>query len=249
MCVGACGSVLQPLISAFCCSCSACCWCLQLRTLLLCVCGSLLCIFSHDVCVYAFVCVLRVGTATVQQQSHSKFVWTTSPGVLTLHIICYAYVCVVCSMIRKHAAWATTCCCTSIIMFELNNSTEQDRSSCWPLIPGTMNSLFDQYSSPCSTFLPTQAVATVLPACPYFSTCVTPGISRPTHPEGAPCTWYVYMIHIRGEPPAYILHQVMYNPKYARSKYDTQLANMSFDDLTAAEASFFFFNAHQVQQY
>ena len=32
------------------------------------------------------VCVLRVRTATVQQQSHSKFVWATSMRVLILHI-------------------------------------------------------------------------------------------------------------------------------------------------------------------
>ena len=36
------------------------------------------------------VCVLRVRTATVQLQSHSKFVWNTSMRVLALHI--YAYV-------------------------------------------------------------------------------------------------------------------------------------------------------------
>ena len=50
--------------------------CLQLRTLLLCVCGPLLCMFGHDVCMYVcVVCVLRARTATVQQQSHSKYVW------------------------------------------------------------------------------------------------------------------------------------------------------------------------------
>ena len=31
----------------------------------------------------------------------------------------------------------------------------------------------------------------VLPACP-FSTCVTPGISHYTHPEGEPCIHYIY---------------------------------------------------------
>ena len=59
---------------------------------------------GHDVCVYlvCVVCVLRVRTATIQQQSHSKFVWTTSMRVLTLHIyIAYMCVCVMCVLLDK----------------------------------------------------------------------------------------------------------------------------------------------------
>ena len=46
MCADTCGSVLKPHISPFF---AACCCCLQLRTLLLCVYGSLLRMFGHDV--------------------------------------------------------------------------------------------------------------------------------------------------------------------------------------------------------
>ena len=80
--------VLELHISAFVIFGPACC-CLQLRTLLLSVCGSLLCMFGHDVRVHA-LCVLRVRTATLQPQSHSKFVWSTSMRVLKLNI--YAHV-------------------------------------------------------------------------------------------------------------------------------------------------------------
>ena len=34
----------------------------------------------------------------------------------------------------------------------------------------------------------------VLPSCPFSSTCVTPGISLRTHPEGEPCM-YIYCIY------------------------------------------------------
>ena len=87
VCVGACESVCwNPTFQLFFCFSSACCCCLQLRTLVPCVCGPLLCMFGHhDVCVYALF-VLRVRTATVQQHSHSKFVYITSMRVLTLHI-------------------------------------------------------------------------------------------------------------------------------------------------------------------
>ena len=87
--------------------------------------------FGNDVCV---VCVLRVRTATVQQQSHSKFVWTTSMRVLPLHM--YA-LCDVCAMLREHVACETTTyCCTSVIMLKVNNTTyfevviSRYRSSC-----------------------------------------------------------------------------------------------------------------------
>ena len=76
--------------------CSARSSCLTLRTLLPFVCGPLLCMCGHDVCVYA-LCVLRVRTAMVQQQSHSKFVWTTSMRVLTYIYITYIHLCVMCA--------------------------------------------------------------------------------------------------------------------------------------------------------
>ena len=60
----------NPTFSAFCFFCSACC-CLQLRTLLLCVCGPLLCICGHDVCVYVLCecarCTYSHGATAINQ--------------------------------------------------------------------------------------------------------------------------------------------------------------------------------------
>ena len=40
--------------------------------------------------------------------------------------------------------------------------------------------------------------AAVLPSCPFSSTCVTPGISRHTHPEGNLVCPYYIMLHGSG---------------------------------------------------
>ena len=61
----------------------------------------------HDVCVYSLcVCVLRVRTATVQQQSRSKFSVDHFNACVDI-----TYTCVVCdvyAMIRKYMPSATT---------------------------------------------------------------------------------------------------------------------------------------------
>ena len=67
-------------------------------------------------------------------------------------------------------------------MFDVNKCSTQQEF----LLTTTI--LFEQYSSPCSMFLPTQAI-TLLPACPFL-TYVTSGISRHPHPEGEPCIVY-----------------------------------------------------------
>ena len=54
---------------------------------------------------------LYFAAAMVQQQSHSKFLWTTSTRVLTLHM----RVCDVCAMICTHVA------CATAEMFKANN--------------------------------------------------------------------------------------------------------------------------------
>ena len=94
----------------------------------------------------------------------------------------YSYIilkwCVMCVLwYCKHVAWSTTYCFTSTTMFKVNNSTQQD-------------SFYEQYSSPCSCFLqPKLWLLCYLRETDAFSTCVTPGISRYTHPEGEPCTY------------------------------------------------------------
>ena len=82
--------------------------CLHLRTLILCVSGPLLCMCGHDVpgmyvCV---VCVLRVRTAMVQQQSHSTILWNTCVA------IAYACVCVICVLRYVNMCATTTYCCS-----------------------------------------------------------------------------------------------------------------------------------------
>ena len=56
------------------------------------------------------VCVLRVRLATVQQQSRSKVVWTTSMRVLTLHVYINMHMYDMCALICDGCvvAYATT---------------------------------------------------------------------------------------------------------------------------------------------
>ena len=63
--------------------------------------------FGNDVCVYA-LCVLRVRTARVQQQSDSMLVCVDHlyARVDIAYTVC-VYMCGVCAMIRKHVACAT----------------------------------------------------------------------------------------------------------------------------------------------
>ena len=65
---------------------------------------------------------LYYEAATVHQQLNSKFVWTTSMRVLTLHT--GMHVCDVCAMIREHVA----CAATADVMFKVNNITTQQES-------------------------------------------------------------------------------------------------------------------------
>ena len=141
------------------------------------------------------VCVLRVRLATVQQQSRSKVVWTTSMRVLTLHVYINMHMYDMCAMICDGCvvAYATTTiyCCTSIIMFKVNNSAQQERS--YP-------AEYYQVLVSLARFPPTYAVTAVIPACPCSSTCVTPGISRHTYLEGEPCNIYLSLHIYHGVP-------------------------------------------------
>ena len=87
------------------------------------VCGSLICVLEPTSQLLAFLfslllaavaasCRIICVSHTVQQQSHSKFVWTSSTRLL----IAYICMCVVCAMIRKHVA------CATAVMFEVNNT-------------------------------------------------------------------------------------------------------------------------------
>ena len=63
-----------------------------------------------------------------------------------------------------------------ILMFKLSNSNQQELllSCCF----------FDHASSKIN-----KVWLLLLPSCPFSSTCVTPGISRHTHPKGEPCIY------------------------------------------------------------
>ena len=62
--------------------------CLQLRTLLLCVCGPLLCMFGHDVCMYA-LCVCSVYVH--QRYNSNRRATLCGTLVLTLHKYAYMW--------------------------------------------------------------------------------------------------------------------------------------------------------------
>ena len=105
-CVQVCA--LEPQISAFRFFYSVCCCCLQLRTLLLWMCGPLPCILGH-VCVY----VLCVCSVYVQLRYNSNRTARLCGPLLCVCCHCiyfelYAYVRCVCAMTRKHLECATT---------------------------------------------------------------------------------------------------------------------------------------------
>ena len=138
----------------------------------------------------------------VQQQSHSKFACITSICVLTWHTLIYPWVCVWFAWYDMWTYVNMLCYFYSYYLlpfeyskFKVNNSNQQDRSSCW-LLPGNTvaSSRYTAAHAPC--FL--QHKLLLLWCLRLFSICVTPGISRYLNPEREPsllCTKTTFFTH------------------------------------------------------
>ena len=112
--------VLEPHISAFFVFCSACCCCLQLRTLT----TMRVCVDHCYTClVMRYACMPCVCSVYVQSRYNNN-----RTASLCGPPLC---VCDVCGMLGKHVTYATTFTCTtycwkSTPMFKVKNSTQQD---------------------------------------------------------------------------------------------------------------------------